>query len=157
MADRAGEKDINVKKNLAQLPVDCRPPPLVNAWSPPRGQPGPTAPSTQGEAARRRGRWRRAAGGGLNPFLAPWLSRTVFVTKCPIVTLASFIVVGMWTIPASSQLNEANVPRSCFAFPRFCELITQEAGRTGLDPRLVDAVIKVESGYRPDAIGAGAK
>jgi len=79
------------------------------------------------------------------------------VTKCRIVSLASFIVVGIWIIPASSQLNEANVPRSCFAFPRFCELITQEAGRTGLDPRLVDAVIKVESDYRPDAIGAAGE
>jgi len=63
----------------------------------------------------------------------------------------------MWTIPASSQPNEANVPRPCSAFPRFCELITLEAGRTGLDPRLVDAVIKVESDYRPDAIGAAGE
>ena len=63
----------------------------------------------------------------------------------------------MWTIPASSQPNEADLPRPCSAFPRFCELITLEAGRTGLDPRLVDAVIKVESDYRPDAIGAAGE
>jgi hypothetical protein len=79
------------------------------------------------------------------------------VTKCRIVTFASFIVLGMWTIPASSQLNEANVPRPCSAFPRFCELITQEAGRTGLDPRLVDTVIKVESDYHPNTIGAAGE
>jgi soluble lytic murein transglycosylase-like protein len=45
----------------------------------------------------------------------------------------------------------------CSTFPRFCELITQEAGRTGLDPRLIHAVIKVESDYRPDAIGAAGE
>jgi Transglycosylase SLT domain len=81
----------------------------------------------------------------------------VFVTKCRIVTLASFIVLGMWTIAASGQPNEANVPRPCSAFPKFCELITQEAERTGLDPPLVDAVIKVESDYRPDVIGAAGE
>lgn len=79
------------------------------------------------------------------------------MTKCRIATFASFIVLGMWTIPASSQPNEANLPRPCSALPRFCELITLEAGRTGLDPRLVDAVIKVESDYRPDAVGAAGE
>jgi Transglycosylase SLT domain len=73
------------------------------------------------------------------------------------LTFASFIVLGTWTLPASSEPNEANVPRPCSAFPRFCELITQEAGRTGLDPGLVDAVIKVESDYRPDTIGAAGE
>ena len=81
----------------------------------------------------------------------------VFVTKCRVVTFASFIVLGTWTLPASSEPNEANVPRPCSAFPRFCELITQEAERTGLDPALVDAVIKVESDYRSDTIGAAGE
>jgi hypothetical protein len=95
---------------------------------------------------------------GFGPFLSvnspAW---AVFVTKCRIVTFAPFIVLGTWTISASSQPNEANVPRPCSTFPRFCELITQEAGRTGLDPRLIHAVIKVESDYRPDAIGAAGE
>ena len=79
------------------------------------------------------------------------------MTKCRIVALASFIVLVMWTFPASSQPNETNVPRPCSAFRKFCELITHEAGRTGLDPRLVDAVIKVESDHHPDAIGAAGE
>ena len=79
------------------------------------------------------------------------------MTKCRIVAFASFVVLGTWTIPASSQPNEANVPRPCSAFPRFCELIKQEAERTGLDPALVDAVIKVESDYRPETIGAAGE
>jgi hypothetical protein len=81
----------------------------------------------------------------------------VFVTKCRVVTFASFIVLGTWTLPASSEPNETNVPRPCSASPRFCELITREAERTGLDPALVDAVIKVESDYRPDTIGAAGE
>lgn len=90
--------------------------------------------------------------------LVPRLLRlAVLVTKCRIVSFVSFIVLGTWTIPASGQLNEANVSRPCSAFPRFCELITQEAALRGLDPRLVDAVIKVESDYRPDAIGAAGE
>src|SRR5215831_1015911 len=81
----------------------------------------------------------------------------VFATNCRAVTFASFMVLGTWTLPASSEPNETNVPRSCSALPRFCELITQEAERTGLDPRLVDAVVKVESDYRQDAIGAAGE
>jgi hypothetical protein len=79
------------------------------------------------------------------------------MTKCWIVRFVSCIVLGTWTIPANSQPNEANVSRTCSAFQRFCELITQEAERKGLDPRLVDAVIKVESDYRPGAIGAAGE
>jgi hypothetical protein len=81
----------------------------------------------------------------------------VFVTKCRVVTFASFMVLGTWTLPASSEPNETNVPPPCSTFPRFCELIKQEAERTGLDPALVDAVIKVESDYRPDTIGAAGE
>ena len=74
-----------------------------------------------------------------------------------VVTFASLMVLGTWTLPASSEPNEMNVPRPCSEFPRFCELIKQEAKRTGLDPALVDAVIKVESDYRPDTIGAAGE
>jgi Transglycosylase SLT domain len=81
----------------------------------------------------------------------------VFVTKCRVVTLASFMILGTWTLSANSEPNETNVPRPCLAFPRFCELIKQEAERTGLDPALIDAVIKVESDYRPDTIGAAGE
>jgi Transglycosylase SLT domain len=81
----------------------------------------------------------------------------VFVKKCRVVTFASFVLLGTWTLPASSETTETNVPRPCSAFPRFCELITQEAERTGLDPALVDAVIKVESDYSPDTIGAAGE
>ena len=81
----------------------------------------------------------------------------VFATNCRAVTAASFILLGTWTLPASSEQNETNVPPPCSEFPRFCELIKQEAKRTGLDPALVDAVIKVESDYRPDTIGAAGE
>jgi hypothetical protein len=81
----------------------------------------------------------------------------VFATNCRAVTFASFILLGTWTLPASSEQNETNVPPPCSEFPRFCELIEQEAKRTGLDPALVDAVIKVESDYRPDTIGAAGE
>ena len=81
----------------------------------------------------------------------------VFVTKCRVATFASFIVLGTWTLPATGEPSETNVPRPCSAFPRFCELIKQEAERTELDPALVDAVIKVESDYRPDTIGAAGE
>ena len=84
---------------------------------------------------------------------SPLPARSNFVTNCRVVAFASFMVLGTWTLPANGEPNEAPVPRPCTAFPKFCELIRQEAGRTGLDPRLVDAVIKVESNYRPDAIG----
>src|SRR5262249_54767825 len=80
---------------------------------------------------------------------APWYRR--------VVTFASLMVLGTWTLPASSEPNEMNVPRPCSEFARFCELIKQEAKRTGLDPALVDAVIKVESDYRPDTIGAAGE
>jgi hypothetical protein len=84
-------------------------------------------------------------------------ARRSFVTSCRVVTFASFMVLGAWALPANSEPNETNVPRPCSAFPRFCELIKQEAERTGLDPALIDAVIKVESDYRPDAIGAAGE
>ena len=67
------------------------------------------------------------------------------------------MVLGTWTLPANTQPNETTVPPPCSAFPRFCELIKQEAERTGLDPALVDAVIKVESDYRPETIGAAGE
>ena len=72
------------------------------------------------------------------------------------VLLASFMVLGAWPIQASELPTETNKP-PCSALPRFCELITQEAERTGLDPALVDAVIKVESDYRPETIGAAGE
>src|SRR6516165_11656589 len=81
----------------------------------------------------------------------------IFVTNCRVVTFASFMVLGTWTLPANTQPNETTVPPPCSAFPRFCELIKQEAERTGLDPALIDAVIKVESDYRPDTIGAAGE
>jgi Transglycosylase SLT domain len=84
-------------------------------------------------------------------------ARRSFVTSCRVVTFASFMVLGAWALPANSEPNETNVPRPCSAFPRFCELIKQEAERTGLDPALIDAVIKVESDYRPDTIGAAGE
>ena len=81
----------------------------------------------------------------------------VFMMKCRAVTFASFMVLGTWTLPTRSEPNETNIPQPCSAFPRFCELIKQEAERTGLDPALIDAVIKVESDYRPDTIGAAGE
>jgi hypothetical protein len=88
---------------------------------------------------------------------SPLRARSNFVANCRVVTFASFMVLGTWTLPANGEPNDAPVPRPCTAFPKLCELIRQEAGRTGLDPRLVDAVIKVESNYRPDAIGAAGE
>src|SRR3984893_7880127 len=84
-------------------------------------------------------------------------ARNSFVTNCWAVTFASFLVLGAWTLSANSEPNETNAPQACSAFPRFCELIKQEAERTGLNPALIDAVIKVESDYRPDTIGAAGE
>ena len=84
-------------------------------------------------------------------------ARNSFVTNCRTVTFASFLVLGAWALSANSEPNETNAPQACLAFPRFCELIKQEAERTGLDPALIDAVIKVESDYRPDTIGAAGE
>jgi soluble lytic murein transglycosylase-like protein len=84
-------------------------------------------------------------------------ARNSFVTNCRAVTFASFLVLGAWTLSANSEPNETNAPQACSAFPRFCELIKQEAERTGLDPALIDAVIKVESDYRPGTIGAAGE
>jgi hypothetical protein len=71
--------------------------------------------------------------------------------------LFASMVLGAWPIQASGQTTETNEHLPCSAVPRFCELITQEAGRTGLDPALVDAVIKVESDYRQETIGAAGE
>src|SRR5262245_13308852 len=83
--------------------------------------------------------------------------RSRFVTNCRVVTFAAFLVLGTWTLSANSEPNEASVLQPCSAFPRFCEIIKQEAERTGLDPALIDAVIKVESDCRSDTIGAAGE
>ena len=60
-------------------------------------------------------------------------------------------------IPANGEQNETNVLAPCSAVPNFCDVMLQEARRAGLDPALVDAVMKVESDYRADAIGAAGE
>ena len=41
--------------------------------------------------------------------------------------------------------------------PNVCDVILQEARRAGLDPALVDAVVRVESDYRADTVGAAGE
>ena len=54
---------------------------------------------------------------------------------------------------ARAEPIERNIKSHCYTAPTLCELITKEAERVGLDPALIDAVIKVESEYRPEAAG----
>jgi hypothetical protein len=67
------------------------------------------------------------------------------------------LILGAMVVPTSAQTNDTNGKTFCSTFPRFCDLITQEAERTGINPALVDAVIKIESDYRPDAIGTAGE
>jgi len=71
----------------------------------------------------------------------------LFAAVLPVGTL-SFLV------PASGGQNEIAV---CSAVPTFCDMILQEARRAGLDPALVDAVVRVESDYRVDTVGAAGE
>lgn len=59
--------------------------------------------------------------------------------------------------PANSELNEQSGLTPCAVVPTLCELIAREAQRTGLDPALIDAVIKIESDYRTHLIGAAGE
>jgi hypothetical protein len=66
------------------------------------------------------------------------------------------VLSAAWPIQASAEPTAHEGQPRCTA-PIFCGIITQEAERVGLDPALVDAVIKVESDYRPEAIGASGE
>ena len=70
---------------------------------------------------------------------------------CDQFRLTCLVVVTLWPLHVAAQPTLEAKSR-CTA-PIFCELITQEAKRAGLDPSLIAAVIKVESDYRLEAIG----
>jgi hypothetical protein len=57
------------------------------------------------------------------------------------------------SLHARAEPIELNVKSHCYAASTLCVLITKEAERVGLDPALIDAVIEVESDYRPEAAG----
>jgi soluble lytic murein transglycosylase-like protein len=75
-------------------------------------------------------------------------SKTIlFAAVLPVGTL-SFLV------PASGGQNEV---AACSTVPNFRDVILQEARRAGLDPALVNAVVRVESDYRADTVGAAGE
>lgn len=83
----------------------------------------------------------------------------VLVRESKVISFAAFLVLGMLSglISANGEQSETNVLAACSAVPNFCDLMLQEARRAGLDPALVDAVMKVESDYRADTIGAAGE
>jgi soluble lytic murein transglycosylase-like protein len=58
---------------------------------------------------------------------------------------------------ACAETIGPNVKPRCFAASTLCELIAKEAERVELDPALIDAVIKVESNYDPQAAGSAGE
>jgi soluble lytic murein transglycosylase-like protein len=80
----------------------------------------------------------------------------VLARTSKVVLFAAFLLMGMLSIsvPANGEQNEVPL---CAALPNICDMILQEARRASLDPALVDAVMKVESDYRADAIGAAGE
>ena len=64
---------------------------------------------------------------------------------------------GGWALPASAQTNPTDTQSSCSTFSNFCDLIIREAGRTGLDPALIDAVMAIESNYQVNTMGAAGE
>src|SRR5262245_1716188 len=69
----------------------------------------------------------------------------------------ALVIVRSLANPARCESNEATGLTSCSGGPTLCELIKLEAKRTRLDPALVDAVIKIESDYQPNKIGAAGE
>src|SRR5262245_24974052 len=69
----------------------------------------------------------------------------------------ALVVVLNLASPARCESNEATGLTSCSGVSTLCELVKIEAKRTGLDPALVDAVIKIESDYQPNKIGAAGE
>ena len=73
------------------------------------------------------------------------------------VLLICLLVLGGWALPASPQTAPTDTHPSCSTFSNFCDLITHEAGRTGLDPALIDAVMAIESNYQVNTMGAAGE
>jgi soluble lytic murein transglycosylase-like protein len=80
----------------------------------------------------------------------------VFARTSKVVLFAAFLPMGMLSVlvPANGDQNDIAV---CPAVLNFCDVILREARQAGLDPALVDAVMKVESDYRADTIGAAGE
>ena len=67
------------------------------------------------------------------------------------------VALTIWTFHAGAEPTAQQAQPRCSGTSTLCELVSKEAERVGLDPALIDAVIKVESDYRPEAIGAAGE
>ena len=67
--------------------------------------------------------------------------------------LTSLTVMTVWPPHVGAEPPAQAAKPRCSGAPVLCELVSKEAERVGLDPAVVDAVIKVESDYRSEAIG----
>jgi hypothetical protein len=74
-----------------------------------------------------------------------------------VLLISTSLVLGGWALPASAQTNPTDTQPSCSTFSNFCDLIIREAGRTGLDPALIDAVMAIESNYQVNTMGAAGE
>jgi soluble lytic murein transglycosylase-like protein len=66
-------------------------------------------------------------------------------------------LVTVWPSHAGAEPTAQQASTRCSGTSTLCELVSKEAERVGIDPALVDAVIKVESDYQPEAIGASGE
>jgi hypothetical protein len=60
-------------------------------------------------------------------------------------------------LQVSAEIIAPNTTPRCYAASTLCKLIAKEADRVGLDPAIIEAVIKVESDYKPDATGSAGE
>ena len=87
-----------------------------------------------------------------------WIARVTLRDIIGVLLISTSVsVLGGWALPASAQTNPTDTQPSCSTFSNFCDLIIREAGRTGLDPALIDAVMAIESNYQVNTIGAAGE
>jgi Transglycosylase SLT domain len=80
------------------------------------------------------------------------------MTRCAISFRLTYLVaLTLWSLHAGAEPSVREAKPRCSGTSVLCELVGKEAERVGLDPALVDAVIKVESDYRPEAIGTSGE
>ena len=90
------------------------------------------------------------------------LSSAAIIRRRPIANcaitfrLTCLVNLTLWPLHVAAEPSLGEARSRCPA-PIFCEVITQEAERVGLDPALIAAVIKVESDYRLEAIGVSGE
>jgi hypothetical protein len=77
---------------------------------------------------------------------------------CAIIfRLTCLVALTVWPLHASAEPSPHEAKPRCSGTPTLCELVSKEAERVGLNPALIDAIIKVESDYRPEAVGAAGE